>query len=160
MSSVNFWLQGNITMVTFFMHSLGRIALALTSLLAFTWPLIWSQGCALLAPIYLGLVRNHSSNFWPLNDSHLDWAVAKARRLPVAWLHLLPESDLGNIASDYKLDRTIKIPVGLCTPSSIQHWTYAIGETPAATSLKLMKMPWEHLEVNWGTRTQRGSQSF
>ena len=67
-----------------------------------------------------------------------------------------PESFLGNIEWDHESDGMKKISVGSHTPTSISHWTYALGETPAATSPKSTKMPWEHLEVTWGMRTSLG----
>ncbi len=50
-------------MVAFFAHNLGKIALAVLTLVAFAGPMIQSQGCATLAPIYFGLVCDHSSHF-------------------------------------------------------------------------------------------------
>ena len=71
-------------MVTFFAHSLGKIGLAVVTIVAFAGPVIQSQGCAVLALVYLGLVCDHSSYFSPNNDSHKEWDVAQARRLPAA----------------------------------------------------------------------------
>ena len=57
-------------MVTFFVQSLGKIALAVASRAGHYWARDSITGLCHSAPEYLWLVRDHSSHFLPCNDSH------------------------------------------------------------------------------------------
>ena len=84
LSSVNLWLWGNIAMVAFFARSLGKIAQAVASRASNYYARDLITGLWRAAPVYLGLVRDHFSHFFPYNDPLLD-RVTPPPSLNLAW---------------------------------------------------------------------------
>ena len=117
-------------MVTFFACSLGNIAQAVVSFAGNYYARDLITGLWRTAPVYLGLVRDHFSHFFPYNDPLLD-RVTPPPPLNVAWA----------ISCKFANLMGQKIPEESPTPTSIPDSTYAFGETPAANWPKLTKMP-------------------
>ena len=71
-------------MVAFFARSLGKIAQAVASRAGNYYARDSITGLCRAAPVYLGLVRDHFSHFFPYNDPLLD-RVTPPPPLNLAW---------------------------------------------------------------------------
>ena len=80
-------------MVAFFARSLGKIAQAVASRAGNYYARDSITGLCRAAPVYLGLVRDHFSHFFPYNDPLLD-RVTPPPPLNLAWaiLHQIVNS--------------------------------------------------------------------
>ena len=108
------------------------------------------MGFIALAPIWLGLHRDHASRFWLSCDSIVSqWAIiARARRLLVSWLHpnwIL----LGQYSKIRESDGTLPWNMWELVLLFESHIRPILEQktdsTPAATSPKMTKMSWEQL---------------